>query len=586
MPMQSFRHPNRVSTHTHNLPLFINTRWLIQWAFILTCQLGHADVIQVSVNPAAELGALPRLFRPSVMMSWAQPEAVSAFMALPGDFGTIRITLEPLIQQMNSQDAYDARLNHEAPQLAAISKRNAEIFVTVARMPSWLASSQDSKLATDYGYPIREALPPQNQAAYSRFVEDTVNILNQKNGLKPWYEFWNEPDLDGFWRGTREQIFTTYGSFVEGARKADGNARVGGLCTSGWYQKGPGAKVRQADNQALLADFLQYTQELNTHSAKSSIDFVCWHNFGSHPEQEWWGAKQVSEWLEKAGLKNLPQVVTEWNRWSTFPAWLDPQRDTEVGAAYLATSLHAMDKAGIAMQTFATLQDYSPSKTGDPYAGDFGLLTKEPMLEKASFNVMRMLALLESKRIMATFPKDEGDAEGLNVIATKNGPKIAMMISRYGNDFPGAFIRSLDHSGFPKGKGINISAAQLDAFAKGENELNKVEANPPAKDALLKARKLARLAQHNAHTTHQITLDIAGQSSPIHYRIYLVDSEHGNPAAAYHKEIASGHTGDQALIAAKAVTFNPVFEGTGKLPQIPMQPYSVALVLTEPAGSK
>lgn len=571
---------------TFNTALFLFLR-VIGWLMLLvTCNLAIADIINIVVDPDTDLGSVPKLFRPSVMMSWAQPEAVNTFLALPGDLGAVRVTLEPLIQQTSSQEIYNARLAKEATQLIALSKRNAEIFITVARMPSWLASSKDTALASEYGYPLREALPPRNQASYADFVKDTVNILNRQLGLNPWYEFWNEPDLNGFWRGSREQLFTTYGSFVDGARKADANARVGGLCTSGWYQKGPAGNQRKTGNEALLADFLHYVQQRQSSSGKQALDFICWHNYGSHPEQEWWGAREVSQWISQESLKNVPQVVTEWNLWSTFPALLDKQRDTEVGAAYVAATLHAMDRAGIAMQTFAILQDFSPSKTGEPYSGDFGLLTRDPTLEKASFNVFRMLALLESRRISVSVPAQYADAEGLNVIATKRGKKLAILVSRYGNDFPGAFIRSLDRSGYPRGKGINISAAQLDVFAKGENDLDKGETKPAVHDALVKARKMSQLSQKNAQTLHTVELKIAGQPGPFRYSIYLVDAEHGNPAAAYRREITQGHTTAHALASAKAVSFTPLYEGVGKMPQIPMQPYSVALIVAEPAGSK
>lgn len=547
-----------------------------------TAQSPAEQAVKLSVDPSADLGPLPRLFRPSVMASWAQAEAVNAFLSLPGDLGAIRVTLEQLIQQTNTLEAYTARLTKEAHSLRELEKRNAEVIVTLARTPSWLAGSKETKLASPYGFALREALPPRDQAGYAEYVEATVRILNQQIGLKPWYEFWNEPDLDGFWRGTPEQLFATYASFLSGARRADPAARVGGLCTSGWYQKGPGKWNSEDESEALLSRFLRFIRTIPQKAGERPIDFVCWHNFGSHPEQEWWGADEIHTWLRREDLPGLPQLVTEWNLWSTFPAWLDPQRDSEVGAAYIPAALHAMEAAGITMQTFATLQDYRSAGNGNAFPGDFGLLTREPMLEKASFIVMRMLAMLESRRIAVSFADPQSKTEGINAIATKNGEKIAILVHRYGNDFAGTFIRSLKRSGYPRGKGLNINAQQLDAFASGKTDLDRGEASAGAKIALVEARSAAQRARQTAPMSPMLNLTIAGRPSPFRYRVYLVDAQHGNPAKIYRTQRAQGTSHAQALSAARAVSFSPLYSGVGAVPPIPLRTYSVALILLDP----
>ncbi len=530
-----------------------------------------AQTATVEVDPASSRGPLPRLFRPSVMMAFADSAAVNAFLALPGPLGTVRLTLEPLITESKNLAEYLQRLEREAAGMRALAARDAEIVLIFARMPTWLARTGDESLAGRFGFTRREASPPKDYEAYANFVYETVRVINTKLGLSPWYEFWNEPDSIAFWGGTQDELLRTYQSFAQGARRADTRARVGGLAVSGWYQKRPDAR------EPLLAAFLQRVGEANG----LPLDFVSWHNLTKDPEHDWWGAEEVRGWLTKNGISPaLPQIITEWNRWSTFPQWFDKEREGALGAAYIPATLHAMERAGITMQTFAALQDFNPAPRDQSFIGDFGLVTKEPMLKKASFHVMNMLAQMGPQRIGVTLPAAPYDTEGVQVLATMNGRRMAILISRFANDPSGNVIRSLQRDGFHVASRLGLTGAQFDAFLQRKTDLARETVAPEARQALVRAREQFEKAQRPAGDL-DLRVTVRGNAGPFRYEYFLVDTDHANPAGRYRTSRAQGRTHAQALEAARAESLSALASGTGALPNLRLQTHAIALLLID-----
>ena len=549
---------------------------MLAWSATLIAVPIYAATTTVEIDPARLLGPVPRLYRPSAMLAYADREAIDAFLALPGPLGTVRLTLEPLITDSKSLPEYLQRLEREAAGLRTLAARDAEIVLIFARMPRWLAQTRDESLAGRYGFTRREASPPNDYDAYADFVYETVRVINGELGMSPWYEFWNEPDSSAFWGGTQEELLRTYQSFARGARRADPNARVGGLAVSGWYQKRPDAR------EPLLVAFLRRAGTMGG----PPVDFVSWHNFSKDPEHDWWGAEEIRGWLAKAGITSaLPQIITEWNRWTTFPDWFDKQRDSALGAAYIPAALHAMERSGIAMQTFAALQDFNAPPPDTAFIGDFGLVTRKPMLKKAAFNVMNLLALLGPDRVGVILPKALNYADGVEALATKSGNRIAVLINRYANDPSGSVVRSLQHDGFPIASRLGVSGPQFDAFMLRKSDLDRYDIAPKAREAMVHAREQYERAQQPAEEL-TLRVSIRGDTAAYRYQYYLIDADHANPAGRYRALLAQGHTYAQALAAARDDVLSPVATGTGPLPELRLRPHSVALLLAEPVRQR
>ena len=177
--------------------------------------------VTVTINPDLVVGPLPKVFRPSVMLTGSSEEAKMAFLELPGKLGTIRWGLGQILEKASGPDEFLGALEGVGPGGKRFEERGAQLVITMEGMPKWLASRQESEPTAPYGWPIYRASPPRDLKAYEQFVYDTVRILNGTYGLKPFYEFWNEPNSRMFWVGTQQELFKTYAAFAAGARRAD-----------------------------------------------------------------------------------------------------------------------------------------------------------------------------------------------------------------------------------------------------------------------------------------------------------------------------------------------------------------------------
>ena len=112
------------------------------------------------------------------------------------------------------------------------------ILATLAYTPAWASSNPGSPQGSD---------PPASADFYRDFVRATVTRYRER--VRFW-QFWNEPNLTDFWKGTREQYRTTI--LEVGARTAkevDPGARVvaPGLANVGawrpWFEEAMKAKA-------------------------------------------------------------------------------------------------------------------------------------------------------------------------------------------------------------------------------------------------------------------------------------------------------------------------------------------------------
>lgn len=544
-----------------------------------------APTLVLQVKPELDLGQVPPLYRPSVMLSWAEPPALERLLALPGPFGALRFNFELLTQRVDREQAFFDELLRETALLPKLLERDARVLVTMVRMPAWLSSSSSTRREPSYGYTHREAVHPKSQEAYQRFAERVARTLSPLAPDRLWYEGWNEPEADGFWKSGRQELFDTWDSLARGVRAGDPKARIGSPCFAGWSTTTPAPRPNAP--ALLLEDFIRFSAARPDRQA--SPDFICWHNFGKFPEEEWWGAASIREWLAAASLpRDLPQVVSEWNLWTTFPSEFDPLRDGAQGAAYVASTLHAMDRAGVRYQTIATLQDFRASGSTDPFHGDFGLMTRSPLIEKASFKVLAMQARLLSQRIGVEFSDTAvADANALNAIATRDAHgRMVLMVSRYSGDSRGAFIRSLGRAGYPAGRGLSISGKRLEQFIEGGRELGTGEVDPKQTEALTNARRVARsspAAEARLPLRLQLPADLGTRWK---YSIYVIDSENHNPQATFRAARTSGRSQAEAIAAAQAVGFAPTLSGTGPIPELTLERYAVVLYVLEPASAR
>jgi len=543
-----------------------------------TASAQRVQNMTVHVATTRVLGPLPGAFRPSVMMSWADDEAIQTFLALPGKLGTVRLTLEPALTDSTSLADYRERLRNESPRLKQLAARGATLVLTFARMPRWLASNSSERSTGQDGFSAREASPPADLSAFSNLAFETVRAINVELGMDVLYEFWNEPEAKIFWGGTQQELLSAYSAFASGARRADPKARVGGLGGS-WNERRAG----EPDGAApLLKTFIDFTAS----PTRLPLDFVSWHNFPKYPEEGWEGAGQVRAWLIARALPaQTPQIVTEWNQWSTFPNWFDPPRDDVNGATFMLASLHQMSMQGVSLQTMAALQDFRDASADVAFPGDFGLLTRAPVLKKASFHAMNMLAILGGQdRVVAEIPAVDADAQGVDVLATAGVGKTSVLLSRHAPTSVASlgqvFARSLRRSGITLRSQIAINDDKMLAFAKRQYQLVPSDDTAAVRQSLETARSAAEQARSLLADEIVVTLNTDGVSPSTPYRIYRIDATHLNPGRAYRDARANRATQESALAAARAQqAFAPISSGFGAVPALRLPTFSALLIV-------
>jgi len=164
------------------------------------------------------------------------------------------------------------------------------IFATLAYTPGWANGGQ------------HHSYPPSNPNDWTDFVQTAVN--RYRNSIQHW-GMWNEPNLDGFWKGSRSQYINDI--LINGAnavRAVDSSAKVCGPEL---------AHLSSGDWDDWLQDCIA--------QASGHIDILTHHCYGdSHGEVTdkleddpvWpWDPPSVKQVLQDAGWWGRPVWLTE-----------------------------------------------------------------------------------------------------------------------------------------------------------------------------------------------------------------------------------------------------------------------------------
>jgi xylan 1,4-beta-xylosidase len=162
--------------------------------------------------------------------------------------------------------------------------------VELSFMPAVLARDPD---ATVFAY--RGIIsPPREWAEWRAVVAALVEHLVQRYGVdevRRWgFEVWNEPNLEVFWTGTREEYLRLYDEAAAAVKAVDARLRVGGPSTAAgeWIE-------------ALAA---------HAEQAGAPLDFVTSHTYGNLPID-------TRPTLRRHGFDRAPTWWTEWGVGST-----------------------------------------------------------------------------------------------------------------------------------------------------------------------------------------------------------------------------------------------------------------------------
>ena len=164
-------------------------------------------------------------------------------------------------------DSYLARGLHPYLEIGFMPEAMTSAPADVPYHRVWRAGADNSG-ASGWSYPPRDYV--QWSELVYQWTRHNVERYGEEEVARWYFEVWNEPNLDFYWRGTPEDFYRLHDYAVEGVRRALPNARVGGPDVAG-------------SGGALMDGFLQHvTTGTNyaTGNVGTPTDFLSFHAKG------------------------------------------------------------------------------------------------------------------------------------------------------------------------------------------------------------------------------------------------------------------------------------------------------------------
>lgn len=347
----------------------------------------------------------------SIAISVDASKSIGPFNPICRDFGQGGESadpdyLKPLIEPMKALKPQLIRLDHVLNHCAMAEVKDGKMTVDFTAMDKRLeiirAMGAEPLMCLSFS-PMAisgqrsNVDPPNDLKFWEELVYRVVKYVNRdrKLGVKYW-ELWNEPNLNVFWTGNREQFLELYEVTERAVIRADASVKFGG---AGFYSF-PDDWIRPMMEQAK--------------SKKLRMDFVSWHVYkDARADME----KQVGRaraMLRELGLKS-ELIVDEWN----LDARLNPGNDDHNGAVCIADMICRMTAVSIDRAPFFEIKD-GPNE--NRYWGRWGLFTHDHR-PKASYYTFLGFAHMEGNRLTFTGEqKLQGDD-----VSSKSPPRIGGM---------------------------------------------------------------------------------------------------------------------------------------------------------------
>lgn len=271
-------------------------------------------------------------------------------------------------------------------------------FVELSFMPNALASG-----STTIFWWKGNVTPPKSMEKWNGLVKALMQHWQQRYGaneISQWYyEVWNEPDLSGFWSGTREQYFDLYRNTAVTIKSVCASCRVGGPASAG---------------PELEPAWLAYIAQNHV-----PADFESTHTYGvvSGALDQYGNAGTVLDVSPDAVVKRVrnsrslidrsstPHLELHYTEWSTSYTPADPIHDQYISAPFILQKLHETSTLAQSMSywTFTDIfEEAGPRFT--PFHGGFGLINYEG-IRKPSFFAYKFLAALGDTDLVTADPQ-------------------------------------------------------------------------------------------------------------------------------------------------------------------------------------
>ncbi|MEI6872400.1 MAG: beta-xylosidase [Verrucomicrobiota bacterium] len=294
--------------------------------------------------------------------------------------------------------------------------------------------------------------PPKDYVKWGELAYQWVKHCVDRYGaaeVNQWYwEVWNEPDLQQYWRGTPEEFFKLYDYAVDGIRRALPTARVGGPEVSGGTGK------------TLLKDFLTHCSSGTnyvTGQRGTALDFISFHAKGSPKFVDGHVRMAMGNQLNNINAafalisefpeyKNLPVIIGESDP-EGGAATRGPQngyRNSTMFSSYTAASFarkyELADKHGTNFEGAIT---WSFEFEDQPYFAGFRVVATNG-IDLPVFNVFRMFSKMSGRRLAVESSaglnaekiraSDVRETPDVSALASLDGNKLAVLLWHYHDD--------------------------------------------------------------------------------------------------------------------------------------------------------
>lgn len=267
---------------------------------------------------------------------------------------------------------------------------------------------------------------PRDPGQWADFVTHGLEHHLRRFGrteMRSWYfECWNEPNLSGFFSGTREDFFQLWSATWRAVKAVDPEFRFGGPSTARaeWVPE----FLDHAAADGTMPDYVA-THVYNNDSESeplSPFDGPASHRVKDSPHFASGVIRGLRAELDRRDFKG----EVHWNEWgrSWFPH--DPRRESGMEAAFIVKTMKEVSQCGDAFAFWCLSDIYDQiGFQASEFEGHYGMLSLHG-LRKPAWQAHRLLNRLHSNQVVVT-----GGGPLLDALATQDQDKAAVLVFGY-----------------------------------------------------------------------------------------------------------------------------------------------------------
>ncbi len=258
-------------------------------------------------------------------------------------------------------------------------KHEFDIHYVLAMTPTWASVRPDEEPI--YGtWWMGCAAPPKNIEDWRNFVR---TVVTRCKGRVKYYEGWNEPDVDGFYSGTKEELITLQKEMYRIVKEIDPEAQV--------------------ISPAPSAGGVDYLDQLLALGLNEHVDIVGFHFYASSPEYGIGRINQVKAIMRKHGCdKPLFDTESGFHVASAFSDDATPIGDAPTGDVHKLLSIE-LAAARVARKYLVAWAMGIPVTNYYRWAGSEGFTEADGQLKQPIVDAYRNTAKWMTGSVMTSF---------------------------------------------------------------------------------------------------------------------------------------------------------------------------------------